>query len=109
MACFVPAPLIRNSTSMIAERLRGWVAHPSEQATSALSDLRPERHCVHDAARQEREKAGDHQRAAEEAHHCSAVVADIMPMCAPHRDWQHDQREDRQQVDRTERPPQLTR
>src|SRR5206468_3680208 len=65
--------------------------------------LLAENHPVHDPARQEGEQASDDERAKEDRNHRLAVTADIMPARVQDREYQHDRREDRQQMDRAER------
>ena len=60
---------------------------------------------MHDAAGPERENAGDHQRARKQADHRLTMAQYVMPVRLPHRKRQHDQRKDRQQMDRAPWPP----
>src|SRR5712691_8623877 len=62
----------------------------------------PEHDRVHDAAGQEGEDAGDHQRAEKQAHHRPAVAFDRVAAGMSEREWQHHQGKDRQQMDRAE-------
>ena len=56
--------------------------------------LMAENHRMHDPARQEREQAGDDERTRKNHRHDPAMVGDPMAPGPPHRDRQHDQRED---------------
>src|SRR5579863_7238148 len=61
---------------------------------------------VHDSARHEREYAGDHQGADKDTDHGPAVALDRMVMGIPDAKRQHDQSENRQEMNRTPRSPQ---
>ena len=70
-------------------------------ASAAEPDL------VHDAAGRQREEAGDHQCASEEADHGGAVAPHRVVVGVPDAERQHHQREDRQQVDGAPQSPEV--
>ena len=61
---------------------------------------------MHDAAWQERERSGNHQGAEEEAKHGPAMMGNVVTAGVRHGNRQHHQREQREQMDRAEGPPQ---
>ena len=64
---------------------------------------------MHNAAGRESENSRDHQRASKQADHGAAMAFGRVPVCGQNADRQHDQREDRQKMDRRPRPPQPDR
>jgi hypothetical protein len=79
-----------------------------DQANNALKTRaasRAEYDRVHDAAGNEREQAGDDERADENEDHRHPMLRHPVAVGVEHRDRQHDQRENRQQVDRAPRTP----
>src|SRR5262249_5617675 len=64
------------------------------------ASLVAEHHRMHDAAGQQREQAGDHERADEDRDHGVAVSFDAMPPGMHNRKRQRSQGEDRKQMDR---------
>src|SRR6266568_8729793 len=64
---------------------------------------------MHDPAGEQSEDPGDHQCADKQARHRPAMPLDVMSPRAEHRKRQHDQREQRQQMNGAPRPPQPDR
>jgi hypothetical protein len=62
--------------------------------------LGAEQHGVHDPPWDEGEQPGDDKRAGENQDHDAAVIGDAVTVRNPCPDWKHDQREDRQQMNR---------
>ena len=71
-----------------------------------LSVSAPEQDLVHDAAWSECEQARDHQRSAEQADHCEAMALHRMAVRLANAEGEHDEREDRQEVDGAPGSPQ---
>src|SRR2546423_13176484 len=66
----------------------------------------PENARMHDAPGKQGEQSGDHQRAEKQSAHRSPVPLDLMAPRQPHSQRQHQQSENRQEMDRAPRSPQ---
>jgi hypothetical protein len=67
----------------------------------------PENNRVDDAARRQGGEPRDHQRADKNGNHRPAVALHLMVARTPDRQRQHHERENRQEMDRAPRPPEL--
>src|ERR1700722_674667 len=99
------------------QRLRGRAKPPSNGPSKRLWNRWPdpafspagtpsppvliaEHHGVHNPPRQQREKSRDDQRARENRDHDQAMIPDLMTVRPPDGEWNRDQHQDREQVDR---------
>jgi len=62
---------------------------------------------VHDPPWNERKQPGNDERAGENPDHDPPMIDDAMPMREPHAERKHDQRENRQQMDRAPGTPEF--